>query len=94
MALSEGPRGPALKAKPAGDGKLNLVSGDGGGDDPSLMHHLLKIGGQLHVVTSQSGGERNAETGAKAPTLLVRARVSRRVASAAVRFGSVSPTSP
>jgi len=42
-------------------GKLNLVSD--GGDETSLIHHLLLINRQLHLVVGQSGGERDGGGG-------------------------------
>ena len=69
--IQEGPRGPAIKAMPASDGKLNLVNDAGvGGEEASLIHHLLLINRQLHLVVGQTGGERDPVTGDKSPVLL------------------------
>ena len=70
--VQEGPRGPAIRAQPAGDGKLSLVPDAGSEGGESLVHHLLLINrNSLHLVVAQSGGNlRDAATGERAPIVL------------------------
>ena len=69
--IQEGPRGPAIKAMPASDGKLHLVNDGGvGGEEASLIQHLLLINRQLHLVVGQSGGEKDPATGEKTAVIL------------------------
>ena len=70
--VQEGPRGPAIRAQPAGEGKLSLVPDAGSEGGESLVHHLLLINrNSLHLVVAQSGGNlRDAATGERAPIVL------------------------
>jgi hypothetical protein len=66
--IQEGPRGPPIKAMPAADGKLTLVSETESGEN--LIHNLLLVNNQLHLVVAQTGGALNPATGERGSVLL------------------------
>ena len=66
--IQEGPRGPPIKAMPAVDGKLSLVSETESGEN--LIHNLLLVNNQLHLVVAQTGGTLDPATGERGSVLL------------------------